>query len=352
MTTIYQIFGKKFSDPKERIKSYEFLQKFIDSNHSWKSGISPDSEALGLALQNQLKSFSNEDFSFLLCHSGFIPEEFEPDSSEETIYTKMIEVVVSEWAKRLQFLETVTPTAKSSKEDVTIKDSSHVIVCDAKSFRLGRSQKAPNVKDALKEGDIAKWLLVHGEAKHKTLGGMVTFPSQHDWTGGSDFYLYLTKKDAPIVCLFYEHLAFILQYSISKDVLISLYQKYGDLFPEVLKVKSESKQKYWRQVTAFLFAGKEDDWSKFNVVAQQVISEKILHTIRSVEAHLLKIKEDVKLGIPEDATKEDLRQMLVDARTERQTHTVTRQLGNILVFRSHIADYLADVGSPTKNPAL
>ncbi|MCP5170117.1 MAG: HindIII family type II restriction endonuclease [Hahellaceae bacterium] len=82
----------------------------------------------------------------MIVHSGYIPESYEADSSAETLYSKLIETVVLEWSKRIGFKNSKLPTQKASMEDVSILDDHHVIVCDAKSFRLGRSQGAPNVK--------------------------------------------------------------------------------------------------------------------------------------------------------------------------------------------------------------
>ena len=58
---------------------------------------------------------------------------------------------------------------KSGYEDVTIFLDNNAIVCDAKSFRLGRSQKAPNVKDFIKLQDIRHWLSRYD----KKIGGLL-----------------------------------------------------------------------------------------------------------------------------------------------------------------------------------
>ena len=115
-------------------------------------------------------------------------------------------------------------------EDVTITDSNCVIVCDTKSFRLGRSQAAPNVKDVLKHADIEKWLSAHNSLER--LGGLVTFPSQHDWKKGSDFYQYTTDASLPTVALYYEHLSYFLIASIDKDTLIKTFRDYSSIFPK------------------------------------------------------------------------------------------------------------------------
>jgi hypothetical protein len=337
-----EFYGDASKGVDRRKASYDMLRTFIFSNHDWKKGAPPDSDILGPGMQEILGRMTKEEFAFLLCHTGFIPEEFEPDSSEETIYTKMVEVVVGEWARRIGFTDTVLPKQKSSTEDITVTDGKYLIVCDAKSFRLGRSQKAPNVKDALKEGDIPKWLKNHSEKNLTQLGGLVTFPSQHDWSGGSDFYLYLTNKELPIVCLFYEHMAFTILYGIDKAKLVCLYSNYPSLFPTQLKKTDGNRAKYWAAIEKHLFEGNEAKWNGFRAIAQQVIGEKIHHTVKSVEAHLSAIRNMVREGIPKDATLEELREMLVEAKADRETFVVAKQLANIMSFRDHLGDYLTE----------
>lgn len=340
MASVTEYFGEQFSDTEFRKNSYDYLRNFVANNHNWNGATAPDSDVLVPRLREELRSLDNKSFAFLLCHTGYIPEEYDHDSSEETIYTKLVEALVQEWAIRMGFNETDLPKQKSSKEDITIKDAECIIVCDAKSFRLGRSQKAPNVKDALKEGDIAKWLQAYEGGRQRSLGGMVTFPSQHDWSGGSDFYLYLTNKALPIVCLFYEHLAYLLIAEIPRSRIISLYNSYDKLFPSQLKKTDGNRAQYWIKILTHLYS-ETKSWPDFNRAAQDVIKEKIHHTIRSVERHLNEIRRGISNDIPQDATIEQLRAWLVEARFELSTFAVDRQLSCIRDFRAHSEDYLA-----------
>jgi hypothetical protein len=339
MTTITTIFGSGLSDVAQRQESYDLLRNFIAQNHDWNGGRAPDSDLLVCELKKTLQKINDQNFAFLLCHSGYIPEEYDHDSSEETIYTKLVEALVEEWARRIGFNETVLPKQKSSKEDVTIKDAENIIVCDAKSYRLGRSQKAPNVKDALKEGDISKWLSAYCADSRTQLGGLITFPSQHDWSGGSDFYLYLTKKELPIVCLFYEHLAYVLLSGVTKQKLIDLYCNYDNLFPAQLKKSDGNKAKYWLKVLTHLF-GDITEWNNFKSVAQTVIQEKVFHTIQDVKCHLSDIRDEISREIPVDASAEDLREMLIEARCKLKTLSVSKQLSCIHKFRDHLESYI------------
>ncbi len=229
----------------KRIRSYNFLLEFLEREHiDW--DVPPNTEYIVSRLRDIISEFDNQTFSFLVCHTGYIPETYPADSSKETLYTKLIETIVVEWAIRIGFTESILPTQKSSKEDVTIKDQRNVIVCDAKSFRLGRSQGAPNVKDVLKHADIAKWLSSYPD--YDRLGGLVTFPSQHDWKKGSDFYQYTTDHELPTICLNYEHMSFFLLNNYDKDRLIDTYRRYVDIFPTVVDKKDNNRDIYYEKI--------------------------------------------------------------------------------------------------------
>jgi hypothetical protein len=348
---ISEVFGEEFSQKDRRIASYELIRRFIQDHHDFASEERLDTVALVAEFTGaHLRPLSDPQFAFLLCHAGYIPEEYGHDSSEETAYSKLIEVLVKEWAIRIGFDDSGCPTAKSSTEDVTIKDSDSVIVCDAKSYRLGRSQKAPNVKDALKEGDIAKWLKSYRESGLRQLGGLVTFPSQHDWSKGSDFYLYLTNKTLPIVCLFYEHMAFLLlefgrnRSHEAHDRLVNLYLQYGDIFPAQLTKTDLNQIKYWSALQQKLFNGHSREWEAFGEVAAKIVAEQAFHTKQSANDHVAFIKHVKKneLAADQTLTIESLRDKLAEAEARYELANVLRQLPCIDKFRSVANDYHAD----------
>lgn len=89
--------------------------------------------------------------------SCFIPDTYKNNGKKEKLYTKLAEVLVAEWWKRVGG-QAIVQTKKSRIEDVELTFKTKSIVCDAKIFRLGRSQKAPNPKDFLKLTSVKKWM--------------------------------------------------------------------------------------------------------------------------------------------------------------------------------------------------
>ena len=224
-----------------------YLQRYVDSEFA--KGTALDSEKVAKEfLQSLQDNYSDADFEKLLIISGYIPDLYAADSSEETLYTKLIEALVGEWARRIGATGELIKE-KASREDVKITIAKKIVVCDAKSFRLGRSQQAPNAKDFLKLEDIRKWM----DRYSNSIGGLVTYPCKHEWKVSSDIYQYCSTKDAPTLMLPYKYLALILHYkdNFTDEELLGLWD-YERLFPEKLpkKIQNGNKKLYWQVINA------------------------------------------------------------------------------------------------------
>lgn len=341
MKNISQYFGYDFTKRESRIASYDYIENFIADQHvDWSTP--PNTAFIVKNFIKAVSKFSDPEFSFLIVHSGYIPENYEADSSAETLYSKLIETVVLEWAKRIGFKNSQLPTQKASMEDVSILDDHHVIVCDAKSFRLGRSQGAPNVKDVLKHADIEKWLSAYNQDEYKSLGGLVTFPSQHDWKKGSDYYQYTTDKSSPTLSLYYEHLAYILISGMSSENLISLYESYAKIFPEKKGKKENNRAYYYSQLHRALFLDNEEGWSLFDITAQKVISEKVYHSAHRLDSGLTSIRENIENKYKNEKDIEVLRTKAIQAEYEKATDDLHKQKDRIHRFRTVAKDYHED----------
>lgn len=297
----------------------------------------PQTGKIVAAFQGTISRLALHDFAFLVVHSGYIPESYEADSSAETLYSKLIEAVVMEWAIRIGFGKSILPRQKSSMEDVSIIDDKNVIVCDTKSFRLGRSQAAPNVKDVLKHADINKWLSAHHSKVR--LGGLVILPSQHDWKGGSDFYQYTTDKASPTVCLYYEHLAFFLISSMKSTALISLYENYSNIFPEKITKEKNNRAIYYKAVEGKLLLGCNDLWRQYLPIAQMVIAEKVYHCAHNLEELILLIRKSIDEKYFNETNIEKLREKVIAAEFSQATKNYAKQLDRINKFRTVAKGY-------------
>jgi len=282
-------------------------------------------------LQSVLGGFCKQEFASLLAISGYIPDYYPPDSWQETLYSKFVELLVCEWAKRIGFDDSYLPTQKSSTEDITIADSDHVIVGDAKSFRLGRSQAAPNVKDVVKQGDFPKWLRRH--TGKKKLGGIVAFPSLFEWKTGSDVHIYLTDSDTKILMLYYEHMAFILKCGMKKESLIQYFEIHNTLFLAHHTTKSECKRQYHQVLNQFFFSKHKDEYDKFIAQTKRDIQQLKANALNTLDKRIATIRTGVDNEIEEFDDFDSLKQFVAKKLGEERTEDLRRIRENIVKFR-------------------
>lgn len=330
---LLHFYGKDFTR-EQRIYYYDFIENFIADNvKDWSKP--PETDKIADTFGNVISKFAIEDFAFLLSHSGYIPEFYEHDSSQETLYSKLIEVLVCEWAKRVGFKDSYIQKQKASKEDVTIQVDDTIIVCDAKSYRLGRSQAAPNVKDTIKKADYEKWQEwwhlsePHAEyGKFKSIGGLITFPSLHRWKGSSDAYLYSTDKHKPIVIIFYEHLAYFLLRGYDYQTVINLIDNYPKLFPAA----SKNQHTYFETILKNMFTKDWDDFFEYIKLFAEVVREKVINTVDRISTHLEESKKRIRMEI-EAIEVDKIREYLIESRLENECGQILKQLENIKKFR-------------------
>jgi len=337
-----KFFGRDISKD-ERIKLYDYIEDYISSKvNDWTKA--PDTDGISASFAKDIQQLNKADFAFLLLSTGYIPEFYSHDSSQETLYSKLVEVLVCEWAVRIGFKDSNIIKQKASKEDVSIRLDNLVIVCDAKTYRLGRSQAAPNVKDTIKKADYDKWQENYRGKELKdgvfysTIGGLITFPSLHRWKGGSDAYLYCTDKNDPIIILFYEYLAFMLVGGFSHEALIKVLSNYGDLFP----AKTRDQHSYFAPVLETIFGKDNVDFTDFVKLSLELTNELVAHKTNLVEKFIDNSKMTVEAEI-EEIPVEQLKKRLIEAETKLISHQLKKQLVNINKFR---------VEKGTKNKAI
>lgn len=201
----------------------------------------------------QIQTLSDDDFIEILI-ACFIPDLYKDQGKREKLFTKLSELLVGEWWRRLGGTFHL-PTKKSGTEDVELIYHNVSVVCDTKVFRLGRSQKAPNVKDFLKLASVATWIsnlkkryMNHNE-QHEVIGGLITYSSLHEWENDSEVYEECTNHKTPVIMFPYEILALLLKYK--NIVEIENFLKIWDYEANEIETSRE-KKKYWNNINHFL----------------------------------------------------------------------------------------------------
>lgn len=305
---------------------YFLLKNFVDSQYLNGKGV--DHEKIAAEFQNVvLRNMSTMDFEEQLIILGYIPDLYASDSSEETLYSKMVEVVLCEWAIRMGY-EGKIIKQKSSYEDVNIIINSNTIVADAKSFRLGRSQKAPNVKDFVKPEDYYKWLTRHKSGK----GGLVAYPCTHEWAVKSDAYRYCSSQRNPIIMLPYKYLAFILNSCEKKSIDITPLWDFSIVFPKEATTKNEYWEKMNKAIIGVIGTTEENLKSyieKANELINKCVKANIALIKEEKEKSLINIRKEIDLITRE----EDLRQRFIDYRINKETEYLDTIIKRINDYR-------------------
>ena len=311
----------------------DFVEMIFNDNHN--DGMALDSDKAARDFQRflQICYADDEDFCLLLICAGFIPDLYEADSSEETLYSKLVEVLVCEWARRIGFYS-VYVKEKGSYEDGRIIINNKVVVCDAKSFRLGRSQKAPNVKDFLKLEDIRKWLSRHQNG----LGGLVVYPDTHEWTSSSDAYQYCSTKNAPTLMLPFKYLALLLAFKkrYNTNTLEALWD-YNRMFPSALTKKRgvSNKIEYWNVINKkikTLLGITDEEFNRYIAYADKHIENCVIANLKYLEAYKSNIIETIKEEISK-IDEDELRKMFIEYKIESETNVLSGYIVRIYDFR-------------------
>lgn len=153
-----------------------------------------------------LKISSKGDFEHILQNIGTIPEEIKQNSTEEKLFAKMSDSVLSK-AFQLLGLKSVVMTDRANAADVLAESEYHgySLVADAKAFRLSRT--ARNQKD-FKVSALSTW---RQEMEYSVLcSPYYQYPSKR-----SQIYEQALKDN---VCLLsWEHILFLIKHDIKED---------------------------------------------------------------------------------------------------------------------------------------
>ena len=230
-----------------------YFKNIVDSYYPDENRPPVDIQSVVEKVKKDITKLSDEDFTEVMI-SCFIPDLYSGMGKCEKLFTKLTELMVGEWWRRLGGSYHL-PTKKSGTEDVELIYKNTSIVCDAKVFRLGRSQKAPNVKDFLKLASVRLWIdnlkqNYSDNGKNQTiLGGLVTYSSLHEWESDSEVYEECSNHQTPVMMLPYEVLALLLKYKhrLSIPDFLKMWDYAGN---DV--VTSRHKSDYWDYIVKYI----------------------------------------------------------------------------------------------------
>jgi len=186
-------------------------------------------------LENQLTDMKPTDVINALVECGILPEVFRHDSSEEKLWAKYSDILLSKALNLMGFQAEVIRT-RGDSADVFARSSGYSVVGDAKTFRLSRTAK--NQKD-FKIKALDDWRRSNDYAL--LVGPLSQFP-----TSRSQIYQQAIERNVTLMS--YTHLTFMLTaYRAGMD--LSPVWQIGTRLSQIVP-PSEHKQaaSYWREV--------------------------------------------------------------------------------------------------------
>lgn len=220
---------------------------------------------------------------------GAMPEQYGHDSSEEKLYSKYTDAVVSESLNAIG-LRSMILTARADSADVQARGSNYSLVADAKAFRLSRTAK--NQKD-FKVQAMDDW---RGDLDHAA----VVCPIYQLPSRTSQIYKQAIERNVCIIS--YSHLAALVGLSMRKGAAIA-EQALRDLLKSIeIMHPSKNAVDYWSVVNRALIAslsGDEDLWKSekmASIEALDMLRKESLSYLRSERNRLLALSHQQALN--------------------------------------------------------
>lgn len=249
-----------------------------------------DSSRLETELATEVKS---EGFAVLIDHlrlCGDIPESYGHDSSEEKLYSKYTDSLLSETYKAMG-LKSLVLKERADAADVEAFAKNFSFVADAKAFRLSRTAK--NQKDF-------KVQAMDGWKRGKPFA-MVVCPIYQLPNKSSQIYEQATVRN---VCVFtYSHLAMLATFGASEG-----NEKSEELLEQVFKTipalnPSKDASQYWAAINRTMLAFSKvmnELWS----IEKQAAVESIAAAKNEALTFLAKEREKIMRMSHDEALKE------------------------------------------------
>lgn len=255
-------------------------------------------------LESELhQEISQEGIASLLDHlrlCGDIPESFEHDSTEEKLYSKYTDIIVSEAFKFIG-LKSLVLRERADVADVEVFSTAFSFVADAKAFRLSRTAK--NQKD-FKVQAMSRW-------KHGKPYAMIVCPIYQLPAHSSQIYQQATAYN---VCIFtYSHLAVLATLSEiegqsrAEELLLNIFQTIPTLNP------SKEAKYYWYIINNTMLRFSKH-LAKLWEIEKQVTVEAIAIAKQFAQAYLAAQRERIMRMSHQDAVNELLKLHKIDSK--------------------------------------
>jgi len=196
--------------------------------------ISKQSDAFEI-LEREYENTSVDELRQVIIECGIMPEVFSHDSSQEKLWAKYSDIMLSICLIHLGISSDVLRT-RGDSADVFGKTSVYSIVGDAKTFRLSRTAK--NQKD-FKIKALDDWRRSNDFA-------LLAGPLNQYLSNRSQIYQQAIERNVTLIS--YVHLNYMLKHYTGKEDLYPLWMTGKRLSTELPKKDHRKAPLYWREI--------------------------------------------------------------------------------------------------------
>ncbi len=252
--------------------------------------IANESDAFDI-LENRLAKITRKQLSENIIECGILPEMFSHDSSEEKLWAKYSDIILSLALTFLNIPAEVLRT-RGDSADVFGKTKNYSIVGDAKTFRLSRTAK--NQKD-FKVKALDDWR--KGNNYAILVSPLTQYPNRKS-------QIYRQAIERNITLLSYTHLHFLLDFHANHN-LKPLWETGNRLKNSLQSSEYQSSLRYWAEIDKIvceIVNQRHDALKKYKLLeidkTREIGNEGIAYwKQRIADFHKLSKREAVKLLI-------------------------------------------------------
>ncbi len=164
-------------------------------------------------LTKQISELSKESVINIVKEIGAIPETIEPSSTEEKLYSKASDIILSRCFVELGLKSKAVSERGNSADIIAESIHGYTLVADAKTFRMSRTAK--NQKD-FKIATLSNW-----RGMEHDFALLVSPYFQYPSTSSQ---IYSSSLDSNVCLLSWEHILFLLNNNIVENESLSLEQ--------------------------------------------------------------------------------------------------------------------------------
>lgn len=185
-------------------------------------------------LESSMKGITKNSLKENIIECGILPELFDHDSSEEKLWAKYSDIILSHTLNNLDINSKVLG-ARGNSADVFGETKDYSLVADAKTFRLSRTAK--NQKD-FKVSALDSWR--EGNNYALLISPLVQYP-----THKSQIYKQAIEKNVTIIS--YTHLYFLLEHYHGEN-LREIWETGKRLSKKLKNDEMLSSLSYWEEI--------------------------------------------------------------------------------------------------------